>query len=623
MFFPTEMEKINIAFLSEDSGKVIEKLQEQGVVEVKEISSKRGFLKSVDIDTDYLSSLFLRSEKIYRDFEGLMKKQGLLETLLGNRFEKSVSLKKDEMGEILKYAGKVVRHSEKNMESIGKGIEENKKAGEGIKGEINVVENLKGLDFDLKLLDSLEKTFALVGKVKTSEMPLLKNDLVNFRVYIHSQPLETEEEVLLILGLKNEEEGIRNVLMKHNFEFFELKGLEGKPAKILREHKKELDWLEKKGRYLLKKRKEFIGEWWKDIERTHLVLRAYKDRMKSLQMFQETRYVSVLEGWMPKKYEWKVQEALDDVTSKRVFFTFEEAEEAPTDLENPGFVGKFEVMTGGFGLPKYKDADPTVFMAFLFPIFFGFMLGDIFYGFLILLLSFAMKFYFRNRLANIFSGILLLCGLSAMFWGILFGNFLGNLLGFQSLWFDPTRNPIMLLIISLVFGLVHVNMGILLSMVQKIKSKKSVLPEISWFLVEAGGLLVVFRVFGMVTGILFYAGILVFLAGFSLKMLKPINAIGMISFFGKILSYVRLAAISLATSYIALTVNHVASVFVSGSFIISGFIFTAGHLFNCMISSVGAFVNSLRLHYVEFFSQFFEGNGKEFKPLKYEGLEVK
>jgi V/A-type H+-transporting ATPase subunit I len=384
-----------------------------------------------------------------------------------------------------------------------------------------------------------------------------------------------------------------------------------------------MGWLEKKKGYILKKKKEFIGEWRDEIESTYLVLNAYKDRMKSLQMFQETKYVSVLEGWIPKKYEWKIQEALHAATSGRVFFTFDEAEDAPSDLENPGFAERFEIITGGFGVPKYRDADPTVFLALLFPIFFGFMLGDILYGLLILVLSFSIRFYFKNKISSIFSGVLLLCGISAILWGFLFGNFLGNFLGFQGLWFDPTKNPVMLIIISLVFGLVHINMGILLSIVQNRRNKKPIASDVSWFLIEIGGLLIVMRVFGMLTEVLFYAGLAVFIGGVGIKVTKPVQAIGMIGFFGNILSYVRLAAISLATSYIALTVNHVSSVFAGGSLILSGFIFTFGHVFNCAISSVGAFINSLRLHYVEFFSRFFEGGGKEFRPLKYEGIEVK
>jgi V/A-type H+-transporting ATPase subunit I len=623
MLFPTEMERLNIAFLSEDRERVVEKLQEQGIVEIKEMPDKGDFLNSVNIDIDHLSSLFLRSEKIHKDFLDKVKKQGFFETLLGNRYEKPVSIKKNEMEDVLRDAEKVVKHAEMKIDKLGKESEENRKLMLNKKSEIEVLEDLKGFDFDLGLLASLRKTFAVIGNVKADVLPVLKTELANFRVYLYPEGMETGENVVLVLGLKTEEEDARKLLVKHDFGFFELGGMKGKPSKILRESQKEMEWLEKKRDYLFKKRMDFIGEWREEIERTYLVLNAYKDRMKSLQMFQETRYVSVLEGWIPKKHEWKVQEALYSATSGRVFFTFEEAEDAPTDLENPSLLEKFEVVTGGFGLPKYKDADPTVFLALLFPIFFGFMLSDVLYGSIILLLSLSMKFYFRNRLADIFSYILLLCGISAIFWGILFGNFLGNFLGFQGLWFNPIQNPVMLIVISLVFGLVHVNMGILISIVQKLRNKESTIQELSWFLVEAGGLLIIFRMFGVVTEVLFYAGLLVFFAGAGIKALKPIQSIGMISFFGNILSYVRLAAISLATSYIALTVNHVSSIFVSGSFILSGFIFTAGHLFNCAISSVGAFINSLRLHYVEFFSRFFEGGGKEFRPLKYEGIEVK
>jgi V/A-type H+-transporting ATPase subunit I len=45
-----------------------------------------------------------------------------------------------------------------------------------------------------------------------------------------------------------------------------------------------------------------------------------------------------------------------------------------------------------------------------------------------------------------------------------------------------------------------------------------------------------------------------------------------------------------------------------------------GHLFNLIISTLGAFVHSSRLQMVEFFGKFYEGGGKEFKPFKREAL---
>ena len=44
-------------------------------------------------------------------------------------------------------------------------------------------------------------------------------------------------------------------------------------------------------------------------------------------------------------------------------------------------------------------------------------------------------------------------------------------------------------------------------------------------------------------------------------------------------------------------------------------ILIVGHLFNLVISVLGSFIHSGRLQFVEFFTKFFEGGGKPFKPL--------
>ena len=43
----------------------------------------------------------------------------------------------------------------------------------------------------------------------------------------------------------------------------------------------------------------------------------------------------------------------------------------------------------------------------------------------------------------------------------------------------------------------------------------------------------------------------------------------------------------------------------------------AGHGFNLAINALGAYVHSCRLQYIEFYSKFFEGNGRAFVPYGY------
>ena len=95
-----------------------------------------------------------------------------------------------------------------------------------------------------------------------------------------------------------------------------------------------------------------------------------------------------------------------------------------------------------------------------------------------------------------------------------------------------------------------------------------------------------------------------------------------VGYFGDVLSYARLLALGLATSAIALAINGIAAM-VKGLPFYTGYIafvlvLIVGHAFNLAVNTLGAFVHSGRLQYLEFFSKFFAGGGREFRPFKSE-----
>jgi len=88
-------------------------------------------------------------------------------------------------------------------------------------------------------------------------------------------------------------------------------------------------------------------------------------------------------------------------------------------------------------------------------------------------------------------------------------------------------------------------------------------------------------------------------------------------YFGDVLSYCRILALALAGTAIAQSINSIAqSLFSLGwvGYILGILVFVGGHIFNLVVNCLGALVHSTRLQYVEFFSKFYEGDGRPFEP---------
>ncbi len=199
--------------------------------------------------------------------------------------------------------------------------------------------------------------------------------------------------------------------------------------------------------------------------------------------------------------------------------------------------------------------------------------------------------------------------------------------------------------VALAFGVIQILFGIGVEMYEQLRSKNfatafasqfpylMLLPgALIWIVVKQGGFNEQIGKGGLFL-IIFGIGVMIIVSLFK-KGRNPflnliINIGGLLwkakDFLGNILSYSRLMALGLTTGVIAFAVNIIARNALQIPYLgilIALCILVVGHMFNIAISTLGAFVHTTRLQFVEFFSYFFQGGGEAFEPLAHEGKYV-
>ena len=134
--------------------------------------------------------------------------------------------------------------------------------------------------------------------------------------------------------------------------------------------------------------------------------------------------------------------------------------EPPSVLRNPAWARPFEVFAGLMGVPGTRDADPSVVVALLAPLMFGYMFGDVLQGLAVAVAGFLL----RNRLPAL--RVLVPGGIVAIAFGFAFGSVLAREDLIPALWVRPLEQPLLVLGAALAFGAVVLTIGQLLNALQ-------------------------------------------------------------------------------------------------------------------------------------------------------------
>ena len=289
----------------------------------------------------------------------------------------------------------------------------------------------------------------------------------------------------------------------------------------------------------------------------------------------------------------------------------------PVVLRNPAWLRPFELFCRLLGVPAEGDADPSLIVAMLAPLMFGFMFGDVGQGAVLIVTGLAL----RRRYPAL--ALLIPGGVAAVAFGFAFGGVFGRDDVLRPLWLRPIEHPLTLLVMSLEFGACVIVVGLLLEAVQYFWGGHARL----WWRTRAGLVVSYLGVLGAALGRptlwALPAGLLWFWVGSAsgvpaARWRALGSAIGesietLLQLLVNTISFVRVGAFALAHAGLAAAIGGI----VAGIEVrpLAWLTLAVGNLVVICIEGLVVGIQTTRLILFEFFIRFLKAAGRPFRPL--------
>ncbi len=532
-----------------------------------------------------------------------------------------------------------------------------------LKGEKEYINSISNFPFAYSILFGTEQTESFIGIVHTKEYKKLIVNEAQFidQIFVYKFYSDKSKTKLFFLYLKEDQKEIEKIVRAYSIEKIPILRtfsgfIEEEASRILRREKE------------ISQEKEIIFNKVNEMYRSKRKLLALKDyysseakKGKVMDKLLVGKKFSIVRGFVRVKDANKVEGMEKEFNDTSVIVTEpEEYDAVPVALSNSPIFKPFEMLIRMFGLPSYFTMDATPFVGIFFSLFFGLALGDAFYGLLIVLGSlYFLKKYRGNIGVEKFFKVFLSAGSFTIVVGILTGSIGGNffptyfphsqftrmLYGLRII--DPAspNGSIRFIGFSIGLGILTQLIGILLNVIISFRRKRiaeGIFNGIGWLIFIPSVVLLFFikqypQIKTLDYSCIAIGTVLLLVGGWiSVRqpLFKPVAALvnlygirssyGAVSFLGDALSYSRLFVLGLSTSILASSFNIVGkllgNLFGPLGIFVTLLLLLFGHSLTLMMNSLGAFVHSIRLNFLEFFGRFYDIGGYSFTPL---GLEFK
>ncbi|HZJ23828.1 MAG TPA: V-type ATPase 116kDa subunit family protein [Anaerolineales bacterium] len=546
-----------------------------------------------------------------------------------------------------------------------------KKRLEQLESQLHQLEPIADINVEVGALRKSAYLHSVLGIIPAANMGRLETSLSRVPHVFFNLRDDSQKPVVWLLGPRSNSDIIDRAAKSAYLNPLVLPDeFDGTPAQIATSIRKAIENSKQKISELNNSLSKLANTHRKELNQLLWEVHVSRLMADAIARFGQLRHTYVVVGWVPSADLNLLTERLKQASREILIEAIPSDRSGhntnvPVALTDNKWLKPIQNLVTTFGRPSYGELDPTILMAFSFPILYGAMFGDVGQGLVLMLVGYlAHNRIFMKGLQSL--GLLLVySGFFATVFGFLYGSifgFEGHLVEeylhfhFEPLWLSPLENILTILGFAIDAGIIILLFGYLLGLFNNIRTKDwahfwfghtGVVALIFYicFLALLGGFLadtaiapkvavaisqlplpfpLLAAIFGL--GIMFsgflrnvveghspliegkgIGGILMFFVQSFMDLFE-----GVISMLSNTLSFVRVGAFAVAHGGLSLAIFSLAGEEPDLGFWIT---IILGNIFIIGFEGLIVYIQTMRLHYYEILGKFFHGGGMRFEPL--------
>lgn len=651
MFKPAPMVQVNALVLQRDERALLYGLGRAGVVHLSRTAAGP---QTAPLEPPDHSQDLACCDELLRRIEAVRRARGVADQL---PCEGSASLTLDQVDERLQ-----------GIEQAGDELARRRTQLEQQWGQVAVlldqISGYQDVDLPLEQLGSFAFLHFAVGSLPGKNLEKLRTTSEENVVLLPLRPQGERQPIVAVTSRKGRF-AMETTLQQAGFRHEKPPVGEGGDVKtLIEESRVERGRLASELERVRDQQQRAVVEIAPELAQLEYAVRQEQAILQAEQHFPHTETAVLVTGWVPAEQADVLVAQLKHVTGERCVIHLESPDHVPVDqipvlLRQPGWLRPFGTLVTGYGLPGYRDLEPTLLVAVSYMLMFGIMFGDVGHGAVLAIGGFTAMMVSRDQKKRDYGLLVLMAGISSALFGAVYGSYFGiPSLHYYGLWHDPLHDPVGLMVAAMAVGVLMISLGVVLNIINAFRRGEFLHGVLDKFGIVGvvfywGSLVLIVKYSTLselgLAGIVLVMVVVLPLLAMTLKEplqyvlskraghLPHANNLGMafiesaieafeatLAYLANTISFVRLAAYAMSHAAILMATFAVAEAIADTPGIgdvLYVMIAIFGNLVALILEGVVVAVQVLRLEYYEFFGKFFSGSGLPFRPFSFLGKE--